>query len=294
VSGKTTAAEAGYGEGFFAAIEQGARRSAEEIAPLLIDLFAPRSVVDVGGGAGHWAAAFMKAGLDDVLTVDGPWVPEAARAVPPERFLEHDLTQPLTLPRTFDLALCLEAAEHLPEAAAPALVRALTDAAPAIVFSAAIPGQGGDGHINEQPQSYWAGLFAACDYVCLPDLRRQIWYNPAIEVWYRQNLLCFVRRSAIPQSPRVGPSSEESGALLDVAHPDLLVRHKQRGDRLEAYAQRLERDASALEGELADVSGMLAQRQAELDATLDRRARRALRRLRGKLSGRPSRGAVHP
>jgi SAM-dependent methyltransferase len=296
VSSETSAVEALYGAAFFAGIEEGARPSAEAMAPLLLDLFAPRSILDVGGGGGHWAAAFMARGLDDVLTVDGPWVPLAARAVPPDRFLEHDLTKPLKLERTFDLALCLEAAEHLPAAAAPGLVRALTEAAPVVVFSAALPGQGGEGHVNEQPPSYWAGLFAASDYVCLPDLRRQVWDNQAIKVWYRQNLLCFVRRSTLARwSPRLGAPSEESGALLDVAHPELLVQHKQRGDRLEAYAQRLEEEAAALRDDVAAVRWTLAERQAELDATLDRRMGRAWRRVRHRLGGRrggPGRGHI--
>jgi hypothetical protein len=285
--------EIAYGDAFFAGIEEGAQRSAEIVVPLLIELFSPRSVVDFGGGVGRWGAAFLARGVSDVLSVDGPWVPQTARAVPPDRFLEHDLSAPLALERTFDLALCLEAAEHLPASAAPELVCTLTNAAPVVVFSAALPGQGGDGHVNEQPPEYWAKLFAARDYACFGGLRRRIWGDAAIEVWYRQNLLCFVRRSAVARwRPVLGPPSDESDGPLGVAHPELLRRHKDRGDRLEVYAQRLEGDAETLRRELTDARWTLDQRQAELDAVLRTRVWRAWRcavstaeRLRGLFGG---------
>lgn len=276
---ETHPGETAYGEAFFAGIEEGARRSAEILAPLLVELFEPQSIVDVGGGGGRWGAALLASGVPDVLTIDGPWVPAAARAVPPDRFLEHDLRTPLRLDRTFDLALCLEAAEHLPAAAAGELVRALTEAAPVVVFSAALPGQGGEGHVNEQPPSYWASLFAARDYVCFADLRRRLWNNPGVEVWYRQNLLCFVRRSAADRwRPVLGRSVEQSDGVLDIAHPELLERHKRNGDQLRTYAQRLEDEAEVLRRELADVRLRLEQRQAELDAILRTRVWRAWRR----------------
>lgn len=277
---ETTAGETAYGEAFFAGIGEGAQRSAEIIVPLLVELFAPQSVVDFGGGGGRWAAVFLARGLSDVLTIDGPWVPPAARAVPPDRFLEHDLRKPLQLDRSFDLALCLEAAEHLPAAVAPQLVRALTEAAPVVVFSAAVPGQGGEGHVNEQPASYWASLFAAEGYACFADLRRGLWNTPGVEVWYRQNLLCFVRREEVERwRPVLGASVEPSDGALDVAHPELLARHKQRGDELEIYARRLEEEAAVSRRELADARWSLAQRQAQLDAILRTRVWRAWRRV---------------
>ncbi|CAN7578357.1 hypothetical protein LJR219_004237 [Phenylobacterium sp. LjRoot219] len=262
-SAETTNGEALYGEAFFAGIDAGAQRSAEIVVPLLLEVFSPRSVVDFGGGAGHWAAACLARGVRDVLTIDGPWVPPSARVMPAERFLEHDLGAPLVLDRRFDLALCLEAAEHLPASAAEALVRALTAAAPVVAFSAALPGQGGDGHINEQPASYWARLFAARGYACFTDFRRRIWNDAAVEVWYRQNLLCFVRRSEIGRWG-AGLDRPVEEPDLDVAHPDLLLRHKARGDQLEVYADRLEREGEAMGEKLEQTRAALERREAEL------------------------------
>jgi hypothetical protein len=247
-----------YGPSFFARIDEGSRRSAEAIAPLLLELFSPTSIVDVGAGGGHWAAACLAAGVLDVLAIDGPWAPQSTRQTPAGEFLEHDLSAPLVLDRTFDLALCLETAEHLPASAAPGLVQALTDAAPVVVFSAALPGQGGDGHINEQPASYWAGLFADRGYACFADLRRRIWNDGTAEVWYRQNVLCFVRRSELARwgAGLTAPIAADD-PLLDVAHPALLARHKARADDLEAYARRLEGDAERLREALAQTRAEL-------------------------------------
>lgn len=243
----TVADDTAYGPDFFAGIDAGSRRSARIVVPQLLEIFEPQSVVDVGGGAGHWGAECLARGVREVLTVDGPWVPQTARATPPDCFLEHDLSQPLTLARRFDLAICLEAAEHLPAATASQLVETLTRLAPVVVFSAAMPGQGGDGHINEQPASYWVRLFAQQDYLCYGGVRRRIWSDPLVEVWYRQNLLCFVRREAAGRwRSQLGEPLAADEPLVDIAHPDLLAQHAARADKLAAYADRLETEKEAL------------------------------------------------
>ena len=98
----------------------------------------------------------------------------------------------------------------------------MTRLAPIVVFSAAIPFQGGDGHINEQWPSFWSDLFAARGYSCLADLRHRVWTNPSIEIWYRQNLLCFVAadlRRRLPWAKGMAPDE-----TIDVVHPELYLR----------------------------------------------------------------------
>ena len=109
----------------------------------------------------------------------------------PPFFLEHDLNQPIHMDRNFDLALCREVAEHLPERSARPLVESLTRLAPIVVFSAAIPSQGGEGHCNEQWPSFRSELFAAYGFSPLVDLRQRIWTNEAVDIWYRQNMVCY-------------------------------------------------------------------------------------------------------
>ena len=63
--------------------------------------------------------------------------------------------------RTFDVAISMEVAEHLPEKIADRYVDLLTGLSNIIVFTAAYPGQGGDDHVNEQPALYWISKFQA-------------------------------------------------------------------------------------------------------------------------------------
>ena len=104
------------------------------------------------------------------------------------QFCTADLNQALEPVGAFDLAVCVEVAEHLRKHAAPTLVDALTLAAPVVLFSAATPGQGGHGHLNERPRAFWHALFGARNFVSIDCLRPQIWQNKQVASWSRQNL----------------------------------------------------------------------------------------------------------
>ena len=70
----------------------------------------------------------------------------------------------------------LEVAEHIPPECADIFVESLTwGLAPVIMFSAAVPGQGGTLHLNEQWPAYWASKFAQHGYVLIDCLRPQLW-----------------------------------------------------------------------------------------------------------------------
>jgi SAM-dependent methyltransferase len=168
------------------------QESAREILPLVLDIVKPGSVIDIGCGIGNWLAIAQELGAQEILGVDGPWV-RAQLAIPAAKFMEHDLSTPLKLDRRFDLALSLEVAEHLPASAARDFVQGLCDAADVVLFSAAIPGQGGRRHVNEQWPAYWAELFAGCGYQCYDFLRPRNWNNPRVTWHYAQNSMIFAR-----------------------------------------------------------------------------------------------------
>jgi SAM-dependent methyltransferase len=188
--------------------------------PYLVELLQPGSVVDVGCGTGEWLAAFAEQGVREVLGVDGDWVDRDRLAIPRDRFLAHDLRQPLELARRFELALCLEVGEHLPEDAAAGLVAGLASAAPLVLFGAAIPDQRGEGHVNEQWQAWWAGLFAAHGYRAVDILRRPFWEDERLDWWYVQNTLLYASPDELGRRRRLrelhAATAEE---LLSVVHP---------------------------------------------------------------------------
>jgi len=183
-----------YNEKFYRELDS-TRESAAEILPIVIELLKPSSIVDIGCGSGHWLAAATKLGVTDILGVDGDWVKESQLAIPRDKFVPHDLSTPLKLGRRFDLALSLEVAEHLPESAASIFIRNLCGAADIVLFSAAIPGQGGRHHVNEQWPAYWADLFQDAGYQCYDVLRPRIWNNPRVAWYYAQNCMIFARKN---------------------------------------------------------------------------------------------------
>jgi len=181
-----------YSGQFYAAQVDGSASSARVVVPLVLSLLPVRSVIDIGCGVAPWAAEFLSNGVPEVRGIDGEYVDRSQLRIPPDRFSARDLTKPLQFDRTFDLAVCLEVAEHLPESRASGLVVDLTSLAPCVLFSAAVPGQGGTHHINEQYLPYWIDLFQRQGYEGIDPIRPRILGNNAVEWFYQQNTVMFV------------------------------------------------------------------------------------------------------
>lgn len=286
-----------YDAAYHGALHDGARRSAECVLPLVLDLLRPASLVDVGCGSGAWVAAALAAGVEDALGLDGPWVEPGTLVIPKERFRAMDLARPVDLGRRFELALCLEVAEHLPPEAAPVLVETLSRHAPAVLFSAAVPGQGGEGHVNEAWPKAWIALFAEAGFDVRDALRRRLWDDEAVEPWYRQNLLLFCERGWLEADP-ARAARLEAPAPSALVHPaiwrwrceaihaleaelaaarDALAGERAEVVRLGGAWQTLADENAALRGDLA---GLRASRSWQLTAPL-RRLDAAARRVRG-------------
>jgi len=183
-----------YDTRFYEGIAPGSSRSAKQLVPQLLDIVKPTSVVDVGSGTGVWSAVFLAHGITDLLAIDGGYVKPEQLEIPRSHFKTMNLEGAILVDRTFDLAVCLEVAEHLNPARAESLVSDLASLAPVVAFSAAIPGQGGTNHINERWQSYWRDLFLLAGFDAIDCLRTSNWHNEEIEWWYRQNLILYVKK----------------------------------------------------------------------------------------------------
>lgn len=191
-----------------------AEKSERPILDFIISLLSPTSVLDVGCGNGSWLTECKKAGISDILGVDGIDAPKSG--ITSTEFLLHDLRTDLDLPRKFDLALCLEVGEHLPAESADNLVSMLTKNANVVLFSAAIPGQGGQYHINEQWPEYWHSRFKACDFVAFDILRDHFWDNEDVLWWYKQNIVLYVKLSHINRM-----RFKSTDTIRALVHPDL-------------------------------------------------------------------------
>lgn len=213
-----------YTEEAFRALQEGSRRSAEVVVPLVMDLLKPVSVVDLGCGLGTWLAVFAQHGVEVVLGVDGSHVDQNLLKIPASSFRPHDLGQHFSTTQPFDLAISLEIGQHLELKAAPVLVDSLVKLAPTVLFSAAIPMQGGTGHVNEQWPDFWVRLFEEREFVVLDCLRPEIWTNKQVEWWYAQNLLLFVRQDFLAGKARlVTESIRTRRKQISVVHPQRYV-----------------------------------------------------------------------
>ncbi len=209
-----------YTEDFYEGQRERSRQSAQEIVPLVLELTSPKSVVDVGCGVGTWLAVFREHGVEDVLGIDGDYVDRTMLEIPAHLFVARDLSRPLRLDRQFDLVVSLEVAEHLPPACAETFVASLTSLGPAVLFSAAIPFQGGTGHVNERWPEYWAERFRDRGYVVVDCIRRRVWRNRNVASWYAQNTLLFARPDYLERHPRLEQElAATSLAQLSIVHP---------------------------------------------------------------------------
>ncbi len=188
-----------YNGKFYETRHQDTLPSAEIILSIIQEVIPNvRSAVDLGCGVGTWLSVLRARGVNDICGVDGLWVNRAYLKIPQDCFVQHDLTKSLYLRRTFDLALCLEVAEHLPHECARELVLSLTRLSNFVLFSAAFPYSGGIGHVNEQWGHYWIQLFRERHYTPLDCIRRYTWDNPRVKGWYSSNALLFVQDGQLP------------------------------------------------------------------------------------------------
>jgi hypothetical protein len=197
-------------------------RSAAATVPVLLECLgaagasSPASVIDIGCGRGVWLKAF---GDRAVKGRDGPWTRQDRLLIDPARFTATDLSQPFAEPERFDLAMTLEVAEHIDPPQADQFIANLTGLSDTILFSAAISGQGGQHHVNEQPLTYWAEKFAARGYTVFDVLRPRLWHNGDVCWWYRQNMVLLCNQAS---RFRAGLEAAQAAnpAILDLAHPD--------------------------------------------------------------------------
>ena len=194
-----------YTSVYYEAISDSARISAGEVYKVLEEIMKINTVIDIGCGVGQWKYGEYT-GVDYGITN------------PDFNYIDHDITKTFRHDKRYDLCLCLEVAEHIAKDHAAVLIDLLCGLSEYVLFSAAIPFQGGTGHENEQWQSYWARLFARFGYVpWKEDIRMKLWNNDRVDVWYRQNMVLYSRRTPAGNYP------------LDLVHPQMWNNHKSVG-----------------------------------------------------------------
>lgn len=188
-----------YDQEFFDFVVGSGERSAgpflNSVVQVAFDGAPPLSVLDVGCGPGVWLAEWSRIGVKEIVGADGDYVARDTLAIPADAFRAIDISQPFDLGQHFGLVQCLEVAEHIPEAHSDTLIDNLCRHGDLIMFSAAIPGQGGEFHVNEQPYEYWRTKFTARGYAVFDCARRPVIGLKEIEPWYRFNTFLFANEN---------------------------------------------------------------------------------------------------
>lgn len=201
-----------YPNKFYAQRESKTRYAANVILDILFKDLEINSALDLGCGNGVWLSELERRDVSRTLGVDGPWVPRNL-FLSQSDYLEHNFAQEkFIIKERFDLVICLEMFEHIPEERAIELISTISSITDRVLFSAAVPNQGGNGHINEQYLSYWVKLFRDEGFYLNDTIRPEIWNDRDIPYWYRQNIVVFSRVECPTQA---GP--------IDIIHPETLI-----------------------------------------------------------------------
>jgi len=166
---------------------------ADALVPYITKKIKFSSIADFGCGCGHFLSslAYDVSSSDFVgLNLEAP----RNMKIPKERFVPADFSKAIDLEKKFDLVISLEVAEHIPASSADTFVFSLVrHASKYIMFSAATPGQGGVGHINEQPHEYWHNQFFKHGFSVNDCIRRNLAKHPKVPFWYRNNIFLYER-----------------------------------------------------------------------------------------------------
>lgn len=169
---------------------------AKYLAPWIAENLNPRSVCDFGCGCGKLLAGIGRACGCDIIGINKD-MPENLQ-IPKAFFKQLNFTRgPVVLSDwvKFDLVISLEVAEHIPVGFADTFVFNLkTYSEKYIIFSAATPGQGGVGHVNEQPHEYWHKQFIKHGFKMRDIIRPMLKGHKEVPFWYRRNCFLYERK----------------------------------------------------------------------------------------------------
>jgi hypothetical protein len=197
--------------------------SAALVLDCLIQYFEKvQTVMDLGCGMGAWSKAMFERGFEEITLVDHPSLPRNKLLIhAKERFNAVDLDVSLPGPGNFDMIMCIEVLEHFKEKRALEILDFICCSTSLVLFSAAIPGQFGEGHINCQRHGYWHAQFERRGFAFYDGFKPNLLSNDSINYWIRQNLFIYFKPS---QAWRFTGLSNTTTSEFELVHQSILNR----------------------------------------------------------------------
>lgn len=209
-----------YNNSFYESRNIETEKSAQHLLKHLFTYYKPNSVIDFGCGVGTWLNVCKGLGVSKIKGFEGPWLDIGHLVIEKENFSHADLTNQIKFDEKFDLAITLEVAEHIKKEKADIFLDNLTSSSDVILFSAALPHQGGVDHVNEQWPTYWIAKFAKRGYKVFDIIRPALWNNSEVKLWYKQNAFLFVKESKHIESL----SNHQDNKMYDIVHPQMFLK----------------------------------------------------------------------
>lgn len=197
--------------------------SANVILDILGLVVKPTRPIDVGCGIGTWLKVLRERGAKSCWGIEGVDLDLGQGIHTLRADLENENHLALIRGNHYkdhDLAISLEVAEHLPKELADSFIFFLTGLSDLVLFSAAIPWQGGHGHVNEQFIEYWAEKFDALGFVPIDMIRPMIWEDASVHWWLRQNCVLFAKRE-VAETDLIMRSYLARPGPLSIIHPNV-------------------------------------------------------------------------
>ena len=186
-----------YESGFYDSVSDRAKICADVVSKIVGSIFQINAFVDIGCGSGAWTIKALenfgdakRAVLIDLPSVN---IGFELRDDPRVHFIGKNFNEDSEIPTMdFDLAFCTEVLEHIEEESALKVLDSIAKNCQILVFSGAVPGQGGTGHVNEQTQEYWDKQIQLRGFRPF-DVFRPILYSQNIPQYYKNNLLLYIK-----------------------------------------------------------------------------------------------------
>jgi len=181
----------------FQGSEQSAHTAEAVVKTLLDFIHLPANVLDIGCGIGIWSKTLKDAGVAKTVLIDHPSNKKENLLLNDTEFVNADMN--ISFPEVYksDLAVCIEVAEHLKPGRSQAIIDYISQCTDTVLFSAAIPGQGGIGHINLHYADYWETIFAGFGFKKYDIIRPLIIADENIEYFIRQNIFLYEREGGL-------------------------------------------------------------------------------------------------